>query len=872
MIELVLKLLNDGFLASFAASVVWDGVKAFFKTHPDEEQTWKALCSSLKRFYELNGWSGSFDEKIVLPSFVEGYKKFKNPKWHLRDILEYAIGDTLLHDRQFKMWINLFEEECKKSSLINSDDDLPFSDRETKLIEIRNKLIDNGDEKSFGDFSEILTRIVELFNTSWKTKLLEIFDTLEYNEDVIDTIDFIHSSEICDHIVREMKRLIDTAKWKDETKKTQLKKLLEQLCFNKILLVSGTSGSGKSHFIHQYCNYSAKLLQSDINVTVPCFVETQSLISLYKDIITSLQNFVTIELPTLEEYLHLLDALHIRICFVVENVNTLLNAIDDWRLFTGVIRRFSRYEQFRFIITINEYEYYYTESDQGFLKQYCVDIPKHYCPRNLFRNVLSIDQINQKQGIINKILNDEYKIFEYLDMISTPQEAIYFGECITEERSNAADKVTSLIAPPSTYFEFVEKIANWKSDQLQKAGSSFIEPVLNEIIKQKKLIIYTALPIKPFLDVQLLSLEKQKTSLFKKAKEFHLRIYPFWAVNIVCYDFQHLQDYPEEMKEWLVPCFIFKNLEMELEGVYPNYQNLFGQLYKQGLFDQALFCSRKATELYIRQMNVFLDNNPFPISTPKLSYALLLFIHEANNDLEVVDRLKLCLLGADSFVDYGLTEIYRRVLENILRDVHDSADLVEDMLMFVKCQNVDINHINGYVFGERLLNLSDKKIDILGITNEIVKLFAYKTDLLNQIVDGNKHNFMDYLLRKIYEVHIGKEKKSLNVLLDMHDGFFSIKKPIGSFIKRNFVCAAGNLFEKSADNIYKQKYIRTVQKYAASDKESDRQTAWFLICNSIGEDSEKLDPELRQELEHLMLCPEIMRKFGEKIKILLNTP
>ncbi len=860
MIELLQKLISTGFFASLAASAAWDGFKTmthvFLESHTEEDKTWNALCASLERFYEVNGWD--YDESIVIPTFVEGINLFDNLKWQMRDILEYATGGRFLSDRQFKQWVEFFQLEREQTTVELQGDQLPFSDREIMLLEIQHKLCDQATVSTYGDFSKIIQNVIEEFNRSWKIEILKVIDQHDYDESLADRVSFVHSANRCEHILQEMHYLYKKCKWDDGEKNT-LKRFLDYPWFNKVLLISGTSGSGKSHFVRQYIKYVAE--NGVFELTVPCYVNIQELSNLKEDIISSLRQFLTIELPLLSEYLNLLDALHIKICFILENINSILEDKDGWKIVTETIRDLSRYEQFRFIITINEYEYFQVESDQEFLAQYCLDAWKNDSSSIFNPRVLSIDCMNQEMKIVSTILQTGFDINDHIKSLNTPLEAIYFGECVADAR----EKGDKTVSPPSSYFGYIEKIYKWKREQLHKMGDPDPRPILNVIMNQKCAVIATELNVNPFRATQLLVIRTHHDSLFDKTKDYQLSFYPYWAVGIVCHDPDHLQDYPDEMKEWLLSCFIFRELEKEGRGKIPDYTRVFEFLHEQELLEYALFLSGRGSNRYKRELyNFILEEKPL-ISTPKICFAILGFIQ--NHSLSTVERFKLCVYVADAVCDYKLLEIYKRVLNGILNDVSSSDELVDGMIVLANCDNNTINHINGYAVGKKLTDKTEDNT-IGDFTHSMIQLLLSTTELQANIKTNSNRTFFDFFARKGYEFYIGLNNIGLRSLYNEMMPFFKTPKPIGAFIKRNFTCAAGNLFEKRVNQKYRKDYIETVRWFAGSKDATKKESACFMILNSVGDDNEKLSPELREVANCLIADPKV-RKHAHKLRVLL---
>ena len=570
------------YIISIAASMTWDGFKnAFFKKTDcnPERQLMLALANTMKEFYCYMDFE--YDEDIVMENFISAVRKYKDLKWHFRNIIEYTIGQSIT-DEQFECWVELYAHKASWS-------ERPFIGRDQTLDRIKLKLPIN-DFCSYGNLDPIINRMIDAFNVSWKQKVINLLSSLGLD------LSFAQKPEKCDVILSYFKHLkFDISQFND------VKTFYEYLYhphFNKVQLVSGTSGAGKTHFVKAYIK---KAIRQFPDIPIPCFVNISSLQSLQTDILESLHQFIEIDCKTLEEYYCLLDALSIKITFVIENINVLLN--DDWVKVVDAIKEFTRYDSFNFIITINEYEYYEVEKDPVFLERYCIETLE----MSFFKYCLSIDEFNVRQNVIGKILRTEFEIkSDFKFRLTTPQEAIYYGECIRGERE---------VSPPSSYYEYIVKIVQWKEKQVDLV---LLNRILKDIIEQKSSVVKTERNVTTLRHAQLLTPEKH--SLFASIPVYHLRIYPYWAAKIVGYDTDGLLNYSDDLKEWLVSCYIFYKYHEDESGI-DNLDLFFENLTEKGFLDYAVFCAPKADIRYMKELYRFLVSTD--ISNPRLCYAVL---------------------------------------------------------------------------------------------------------------------------------------------------------------------------------------------------------------------------------------------------------
>ena len=142
-----------------------------------------------------------------------------------------------------------------------------------------------------------------------------------------------------------------------------------------------------------------------------------------------------------------------------------------------------------------------------------------------------------------------------------------------------------------------------------------------------------------------------------------------------------------------------------------------------------------------------------------------------------------------------------------------------------------------------------------------------RDDLKAYIMQGENNSFLDFFLRACNEYILDCYKVDVRKMYDQQQKFFKERKPIGAYIKRNLICAAGNLFSHKSYKNYQRKYIYLVKDLISK---GETQTAWFLIRNSIEHDNEPLHPELYGFLLKLMKNQFIMARHGKEIKRLYD--
>lgn len=220
--------------------------------------------------------------------------------------------------------------------------------------------------------------------------------------------------------------------------------------------------------------------------------------------------------------------------------------------------------------------------------------------------------------------------------------------------------------------------------------------------------------------------------------------------------------------------------------------------------------------------------------------------------------------NGQNIVDSGLISIYENIFREIICTVNNEKSMRKNMSELIPCNLADLNVINGYICGSRYMAIvcDSGKTLYDGIKSLESFIWCNKEHLKQIKMDiGRNTSFMDFFLRGYYEACMRKNK--LSVLYDylVKGGYFKIKESIGHFFKRNFTCAAGNIYSKmSVQGTFKKEYEKLVYALTLSSDKEDNQTAIFLIFNSIDE-KKGLSYNLMPSLKKLWEDPEIKEKY-----------
>lgn len=892
----------QSFLISVAAGMAWDGAKGIGKIIPRKKhvetlssQAVFALQETMESFYKHMKFE--YNAEIVSRAFYEEYcnQKGLSNEFGLRSVLESTFGLEIT-DEEYKLWIAMYLDNASKYNILIRrllmyesvekgmyiERDLAF---ERLLAKLQKCINIEYIEDEFGNRLEaIFDQVNELFSNSWKDEILKIASKLSCpaaNRGIVDRkLNFIRSSEDCDEVFEQIKELLKLYDYRGCSYDviSQINDFIRHPYYNKVLIVTGTTGSGKTYFANRYIKHCSSNFHIPDHRVMPLLIDINDVenMPISLNILKNLSDISGRVFSSLDNASDFVNGLEINICFVIDNIHLLLTDNTRRAEFFESIKAFSKYDCFSWLITIDEYEYYCLNDESHFLERYCISkvsaLHTEEQKDSMFNYALSVNALNTKNNLIESILRDRYHIsincnvLNIVAGITTPREAEIYGQCVGDN---------TVLAFPSSYRAFIDAIVALKAKELAKCKEqsvlltviSIIDYVIDHHDCTIKGYDLDDRNIRILRNVQLLSpTVTVNNNTFSVNQAFQvlslrLQLLPYWASKMVgsrmidngTKSIQIL-GYPEELQQWLIPCFIFCNNEQgkEIDYVLPHLRD-------EQILEYAMFCACRDEDSFKFGKSLFeyLMVNLDYIDNAKRSYALLYFVYYSQ--LKISEKFQLLIGVSEQIKKEQLIDIYRQVLSSVVKTSGKLKKFKRNILELTRCTISDINYINGYCCADVLMELAkceNKSFDAL--IADIV-IYIEEHELADTIQNGENLSFLDFLLRRCFENYLFTTSKSLIMIYDDYEEWFRIKNPIGVFIKRNLTCAAGNIFASKSKHKdgYDDQYIDLIHSFAEKNSFYEKATAWFLIRNSVSEFEPELDKRLSRILSFILDDPKI---------------
>lgn len=905
-VNAIIAIMNDAFsdpnvqsfFISVGAGMAWDAAKGIGKITGKiiprkksvdtlSSQAVLALQETMESFY--NHMQFEYNAEIVSRAFYEEYCNQKGlaNEYGLRAILESTFG-LAITDEEYKLWISMYLDNASKYNLLirrllmyesveketYTEHDLAFERLMAKLQKYIN--IEYTSDEFGNRLEAIFEQINVSFSNSWKEEILKVVSKLSCspaNRGIVDRkLKFIRSNEDCDEVFEQIKSLLDFYDYRTcgYDVISRINELMRRPRYNKVLIVTGTTGSGKTYFANRYIKYCISNFDIPNQTVMPLLIDIDGIMnvssSLY--ILKCLSDISGRSFSSIDTAADFVTGMEVNICFVIENIHTLLADNTRRSEFFECIKVFSKYACFSWLLTIDEYEYYCLNDESHFLGRYCISkvsiLNTEEQQDSLFEYALSINALNTENNLVESILRERYHIsidsnvLNIVGGITTPREADIYGQC-------AGDN--NILAFPSSYRSYIDTIVSWKAQDISKCRDqsilSTVTSIIDYVIDKHDCILrgyeINDANIRVLRNVQLLSpTVSVNNSTYSVNQAFQvlslrLQLMPYWAAKMVgtrmiVDETKKIQilGYPEELQQWLIPCFIFCNIE---EGRQIDY--IFPYLRDEHILEYAMFCARRDEDSrqFGKSLFEYIMANLDYIDNAKRSYALLHYVYYSQ--LKISEKFQL-LMGVSEQIEKGqLIDIYRQVFCSIARTSGKLKKFKRNILELTRCTNTDINYINGYCSADVLMDLARRESKNFDALLADIVAFIEEHKIADTIQKGNNRSFLDFLLRRCFENYLLTTARTLTMIYNDYEEWFNVGNPIGAFIKRNLTCAAGNIFSlksKHKDDYYQQ-YIELVDMYADKNSFYEKATAWFLIRNSVSEQ----EPELDQKLAGILL-------------------
>lgn len=830
----------------------------------------------IEEFYKKNP-SISKNERIDLCLIKTLDEIEGNLDFQLKEKLLYKKCEEIQRElEQLKGKIEHLKDEEKEEVFIdNIKNYLPIL--EQKLIMKHFQMYKNIEKNEYEDQIKYLK---DKFIKSWKKNILEVLlcDKKRKEPMYEKMVCLIKGDLEYESVYDILNELYINNEWEGKNEQF-LRDVLKKAKFDKVYLLVGNLGSGKTFFLR---NFIKKMNQQIVLINLNEYdLYNMDIEQLMRKAFASL---IGIKCSSLEEMNEWGIKLKCKVCFLIENIQGLHSYNKQkFKKLISNIKSYTKYDEFVWFITISESDFYILKEDERFLNNYCFGDQREY--DNFVNNAFNLNMYNVKTNVVDRILQS-YGITQIkqntntVDVVLEPLYAHIIGERY---------KGQNIIFLAETCYDLITELNCIMDKKIKNVDEAIIEfelVLLEKVYKNKTVNIEKQdlqqyeQQISELRQLQLLSvIEETENDVFslkhmKTTQTICLKTEIFWALKIMLFHVKkeegnrvaiitELLKYDYWLQELLILIYIsyLLNNSNKFDDVI---DILFNK--KKGIY--VFFCTKNANEQYDNMLYTYLKSRKVKADC-QTTYGLLYFIFYSR--LSAVKKVELLMTYAHHIEMCNLFDIYENVVKSLFSNFEDEDEVQKTILKLVQCNVQQINVINGYVLGDIYTKIMGKRgVDLLDCLKKIQIYIKNNQEILNSIsyrdAERNSRNnsFIDYWVRAIFENYI-RDKGVICVYKTCSENkIFILKKGIGKCFKRNFSCAAGNVYNKKNKNdTFKSEYVKLIWQLARSKEE--KFTAMFLIINGLDSlnDYNFIDDDLLKAFEHLWQYADVQRFFKQ---------
>ncbi|HDR8522607.1 trypsin-like peptidase domain-containing protein [Bacillus wiedmannii] len=760
--------------------------------------------------------------------------------------------------------------------------------------ELDNDLINNS---YFNDFFEIST---------WKSKIIEhiIMITREYNSNTFirEKINKLHticqldlSYEEFENTMRGKNDLILGEMPDDKTTK-DIRPLLLQLYsllnkrYNKVLILTGESGSGKTHLLKTILSSNQIVKGLDYcSIRIPINVNDIKEKGFEEAIKFSLNHFLNTnftDVTDINDFIINLErkGFKFRVIFIIDDLQTLCNSSAKfYENLKQTIVTYTKYDWIRWCLAINEFDQYLIMDNSSFLDEYCYSNDSEN-DANLF---VSMSKINNENKVCYKILNKYDIDTKAIDQFSKKNENIKMllnNPLISYVYANTVSENEKELHN-ICYFNFIKRYSDIKKTQMLDCSErdlSFqekevqidneINQIVNFLIENKKLTYPESELNDLFKSLASCYFELRSVHLVSKAivevedplqsrkdiiVKFVFKLY--WAYKILL-QFRSKSDWVM-FPSWRKSFIELKDDLLVYEILYLDFEKKH-EVLKQEIIDVLKTDNEKALLFFVGIKTSFdcqeviflklLEEKELNLNKQETFGLMYFLMHTNARNTSNPQKCMVLRKYLDKVSEYELDDYLKGVCNGIFRRLSRPARLKECISEFIGCTDTSISKIIGKLAAENFARIVIEKQYRLEdfIKDNLIKFLCDNLEKIDESMKskGKGRNsdvtFIEYFLRYLFTALIGhyNDNKILLHEILLTNKFYYFEqaddklKSIGYILRSNSAIAYGSYYKHlhhSKKKDFKEQYISFITKLLESKLTEHRIFAFHFISNTL---------------------------------------
>ncbi|WP_406866999.1 trypsin-like serine protease (plasmid) [Priestia megaterium] len=679
----------------------------------------------------------------------------------------------------------------------------------------------------------------------------------------------------------------------DETTKdirpllSELNSLLNKR-YNKVLMLTGESGSGKTHLLKTIL--SSNKIQKGLgnySIRIPINVNDIEEKGFEEELISRLNHFLATnfsDITDINEFItnHEKKGIKFRVIFIIDNLHILFNS--NAKIYNDIkktIKSYTKNDWISWCISINELDQYLIMDNSNFLKEYCFSNTSENDALNLFVNMSSV---NNKNGVCYKILNNhgiganiidelpDNTDINIINNIKMLMQNPLICHVYVKTVSNHEKEFYNIC-----YFDFIKRYSEVKKTEMKEHSKrnlssnekdadidDDINKVVDLLIKNKKLTYLKKETDQLFpsnecyeelLSVHLVSkrFRQIQDPLGERTTALIDFVFPlYWGFKILFYfrmddnwaEFSSLRkSFPDLENELFTYELLYLDMDIEnnikilTEEILHSLESYHG---KELLFFVAVKTSVKCRGIIFNELlereKLFLNK--------KETFGLLYFLLHIN--ARVDKKCEILGRNLDRISKYELGVYLESLCKKMFSELKDLEKLKRCISEFICSGNTEISSTIGEIAAKNFARLVDgfPLEDVIDI--HLINFLSNNLEKINETKNKQSgFTYIDYFLRFLFRILIENSNDDRFLLhkillnknlyyLDEEEG--EKFKPIAHILRSNSAIAYGSYYKQLSPDkkkIFKGLYIKCIENLLKSDLTSDRKLAFHFISNTL---------------------------------------
>lgn len=679
----------------------------------------------------------------------------------------------------------------------------------------------------------------------------------------------------------------------------EILKLLED-SYNKILLITGESGAGKTHLIYRILtNYSIEKGLEYYSIFIPLYFRENNI---ERTIINSLNKFFDTDYRTLLEFNQVFSNLEdcsLKIFLIIDDLQKIcLTEAYFYKNLKEFIEENTVFDWINWYISINEFDQYLIIDDSNFLMDYCyyekptigklaIDLSKIF---------INMNDLNRKYNTFEKILqqyNINWKPQLHISYNSNNINMIINNPLMCHVYANTAKDI-EIDSVNLCYFDFITRYAEIKKKrmvdtsrrslsyiELKEAIEQDITTVAKFLIKNKKLN-FTKLEYENLLEgmseinYELRSVQlviQNRTEIrdpfteggVKTKTDFLFMFKLYWAYKILliyrenadwdnyfdlCNSFEELRN--ELLIYELLYLDSLKNNEDEIEKVVKNI--LIEANGKEVLFFVFIKMSFESQAILF---NYLINGDKIKLNKSEV-FGLLYFLSKTMAKSVKLPHIFVVLNKYISDISENNLGLYMEsVVQMRLESLENLRQLKKCISKFISSKDDKINRGISKIAADNFYRIvSKKEVNSEQIVKQIINFLKSNSIEIEESKITTSITFTEYFLRFLFTYLIDNSSNKMQVheTLRNSDDYFMDEIGVSHILRRSVTVSYGYIYRTlkfQEKDTFKRQYLDNIYKLINSNNVLLKKLAYHFIVDTL-HDYKDPDTFLEKEFIHLL--------------------